>query len=41
MGIFVISNSHFDGLVEEKCNSIVDALELHFSCINPLIYGLP
>ena len=26
-----------DGLVQERCNSIANALELHVSCTNPLI----
>ena len=26
---------HINGLVQERCNSIVNALELHFSCTNP------
>ena len=25
-----------DGLVQERCNSIAKALELHLSCTNPL-----
>ena len=28
---------HIDGLVQEKRNSIADALELHLSCTNPSI----
>ena len=32
---------HLDGLVQERCNSIAKALELHLSCTNPLIYCLP
>ena len=28
---------HIDGLVQERCNSIGNALELRFSCTNPLI----
>ena len=27
------------GLVQERLNSIGNALELRFSCTNPLIYG--
>ena len=27
--------SHVDGLVQERCNSIANALELHLSCTNP------
>ena len=28
---------HIDGLVQERCNSIANALELHLSCTNPLM----
>ena len=28
--------SHIDGLVQERCNSIANALELRLSCTNPL-----
>ena len=28
---------HIDGLVQERCNSIANAMELHLSCINPSI----
>ena len=31
-------NLHFDGLVQERCNSIANALELHLSCTNSLIF---
>ena len=27
--------SYIDELVQERCNSIVNALELHLSCTNP------
>ena len=30
---------HMDGLVQERCNSIANALELRLSCTNPLIYS--
>ena len=30
---------HLDGLVQERCNSIANALELRLSCTNPLIWG--
>ena len=30
--------SEFNGLVQERCNSIASAMELHLSCINPLIW---
>ena len=41
-GIWIISStgflcSHFDGLVQERCNSIANTLELRLSCTNPLI----
>ena len=29
--------SHIDGLVQERRNSIANALELHLSCTKPLI----
>ena len=29
-------HQQIDGLVQEKCNSSANALELHLSCINPL-----
>ena len=28
---------YFDGLVQERRNSIANALELHLSCTNPMI----
>ena len=31
---------HIDGLVQERCNSIAKALELHLSCTNPSIYNV-
>ena len=30
--------NHFDGLVQERLNSIANALELHLSCTNPSIW---
>ena len=30
---------YIDGLVQERCNSIADALELHLSCTEPWIQG--
>ena len=30
--------AHIDGLVQERRNSIANALELHLSCTNPSIY---
>ena len=30
---------YLDGLVQERCNSIANALKLHLSCTNPPIYG--
>ena len=35
----LISGYHLDGLLQERCNSIADALELHFSYINPSIWS--
>ena len=38
--IRIHSTAHdMDGLVQEKHNSIANALELHLSCTNPLIYA--
>ena len=34
----MLLNYHFNGLLQERCNSIANALELHLSCTNPLIY---
>ena len=31
---------HIDVLMQERCNSIANALELHLSCTNPSIYSL-
>ena len=31
---------YIDGLVQERRNSIVDALELRLSCTNPSTYGV-
>ena len=31
-------NVYIDGLVQERRNSIANALELHLSCTNPSIY---
>ena len=39
--IFCVKTTcHIDGLEQKRRNSIANALELHFSCINPLIYKL-
>ena len=39
--IFVISTAtHFDGLMQERRNSIANALELHLSCTKPSIWGV-
>ena len=40
-----IHNKHFkgwdiDGAVQERCNSSANALELHLSCSNPLIWSV-
>ena len=32
--------TYFNGLVQERCNSIANALELHLSCTNPSTYGI-
>ena len=34
-------DAYMDGLVQERCNSSVLAMELHLSCINPSIYASP
>ena len=44
MGLLEISRVtlralHIDGLVQERRNSIANAVELRLSCINPSIYG--
>ena len=31
------AESYFDGLMQERLNSIANTLELHLSCTNPLI----
>ena len=31
---------HVDGSMQERCNSIANALELHLSCTNPSVWGL-
>ena len=33
-----LSYPYIDGLVEERCNSIANALELRLSCTNPSMY---
>ena len=32
-----VSHDHLNGLVQERCNSIANALELRLSCTNPSI----
>ena len=32
-----LSDSHYDRFAQERCNSSALAMELHLSCINPLI----
>ena len=32
-------NNYFNGLMQERRNSIANTLELRLSCINPLIYA--
>ena len=34
----MVCNVHVDGLVQERHNSIANALELHLSCTNPSMY---
>ena len=34
----ILINPHIHELVQEVCNSIANALELHLSCTNPSIY---
>ena len=36
-GLITENNAHFDGLVQERQNSIANALELCLSCTNHLI----
>ena len=33
-----VNHFNMDGLVQERCNSIANALELHLSCTNPSIW---
>ena len=33
----IMALHYIDGLMQERCNSIANALELHLSCTNPLI----
>ena len=33
----LLTEENIDGSVQERCNSIANALELHFSCTNPSI----
>ena len=40
MEIPILIRCHFDGLMQERRNSIANALELHNSCINLLIFLL-
>ena len=35
--LFGSAQPHFDWLVQERCNSIANALELRLSCTNTLI----
>ena len=34
------SGQHISGLVQERSNSIANALELHLSCTNPSVYAV-
>ena len=36
-GITMPGHLHINGLVQERCNSIANALELRFSCSHPSI----
>ena len=36
----ITSSDHVDGLVQERRNSSVLAVELHLSCTNPLIWKI-
>ena len=37
--VFTGKMDHFNGLVQERCNSSALAMELHHSCTNPSIYS--
>ena len=37
----MLSTKHIDGLVQERRNSSVLAMELRISCINPSIWSTP
>ena len=39
LSLFAIFTFHVDGLMQERHNSIANALELRLSCTNPSIYG--
>ena len=41
LAFFFSTSQHFDGLVQERRNSIANALELRLSCTNPLTSGNP
>ena len=36
--VYWLRKYHINGLVQERCNSIADALELHLNCTNPSIW---
>ena len=41
--LFYVSNTeteHIGGLMQERCNSIANTLELHLSCTNPSIWAM-
>ena len=44
LNVCISSNFNYswniDGLMQERCNSIANALELHLSCINPSIFSM-
>ena len=34
-------HQHIDGLMQKRCNSIANTMELHLSCTNPSTYIIP
>ena len=40
MNVYLIYREHICGLMQERCNSIANALELLLSCSKPLIYTI-
>ena len=39
--MLVVVNKHIDGLVQERCNSIANALKLRLSYTKPSIFSIP